>query len=247
MVLETDVAGGVTPVMRVTGELARLDFRRPVGTPELVLDHLHAVQPVLDVFPLHHESHLVPLARRLHDAGRRGIHVVGRTRRRETRFAVHVPRVIQHLHFGRVPVDRVVVLAAPVKEPAVPSVCDIPFERQLEIPKLLPRDDVAGGVDPGQRAVHDLPAGRRRVLLVAPPPGGGLTVEQQAPAGGALGGGQRVERCGAARGPGLLREARSWSSDQGRRGAGRQQPDTGHAGRRVHVASSFSREFRPAP
>src|SRR5437773_12421613 len=73
MVLETDVAGGVTPVMRVTGELARLDFRRPVGTPELVLDHLHAVQPVLDVFPLHHEAHLVPLARWLDDAGRRGI------------------------------------------------------------------------------------------------------------------------------------------------------------------------------
>src|SRR2546427_9035491 len=88
MVLETDVAGGVTPVMRVTGELARLDFRRPVGTPELVLDHLHAVEPVLDVFPLHHEAHLVPLACRLHDAGRRGIHVVGGTRRRETRLAV---------------------------------------------------------------------------------------------------------------------------------------------------------------
>src|SRR2546430_11339781 len=42
--------------------------------------------------------------------------------------------------------------------------------------------------------------------LVAPPPGGGLTVEQQAPAGGALRRGQRVERCRAARHPGLLRE-----------------------------------------
>src|SRR3989449_2752219 len=166
MVLETDVAGGVTPVMRVTGELARLDFRRPVGTPELVVDHLHAVQPVLDVFPLHHESHLVPLARGLHDAGRRGIHVVGRTRRRETRLAVHVPRVIQHLHLRRVPVDGVVVLATPVENPAVPGGRDVPFECQLEIPKLVPRDDVAGGVDPGQRAVHDLPAGRHRVLLV---------------------------------------------------------------------------------
>src|SRR5437879_9844696 len=55
-------------------------------------------------------------------------------------------------------------------------------------------DVCSSDLDPGQRAVHDLPAGRHRVLLVAPPPGGGLAVEQQAPAGGALGGGQRVER-----------------------------------------------------
>src|SRR5881397_821413 len=84
MVLETDVAGGVTPVVRVTGELARLDLGAPVGAAELVLDDLHAVQPVLDVLSLHHEAHLVPLARRLHDAGRRGIHVVRGARRRET-------------------------------------------------------------------------------------------------------------------------------------------------------------------
>src|SRR6267378_1935525 len=50
VVLETDVARGVTPVVRVTGELARLDLRRPIGAPELVLDDLHAVQPMLDVF-----------------------------------------------------------------------------------------------------------------------------------------------------------------------------------------------------
>src|SRR6266851_2406301 len=113
MVLEADVAGGITPVVRVTGKLARLDLRRPIGTPELVLDHLHAVQPVLDVLSLHDETHLVPLARRLDDAGRRGIHVVRGARRRETRLAVHVSRVIQHLHLGRVPVDGVVVFAAP--------------------------------------------------------------------------------------------------------------------------------------
>src|SRR2546430_17080546 len=108
------------------------------------------------------------------------------TRRRETCLAVHVPRVIQHLHLGGVPVDGVVVLATPVENPAVPGGGDVPFECQLEIPKLVPRDDVAGGVDPGQRAVHDLPAGRNRVLLVAPPPGGGLAVGPQAPTRGAL-------------------------------------------------------------
>src|SRR2546429_8614605 len=73
-------------------------------------------------------SHLVPLARWLDDAGRRGIHVVRGTCRRETRLAVHVPRVIQHLHLGGVPVDGVVVLATPVENPAVPGGGDVPFE-----------------------------------------------------------------------------------------------------------------------
>src|SRR5256885_7313039 len=54
------------PYTTLFRSLARLDLRRPIGAPELVLDDLHAVEPVLDVSPLHHESHLVPLACRLH-------------------------------------------------------------------------------------------------------------------------------------------------------------------------------------
>src|SRR2546430_17100049 len=100
MVLETDVAGGVTPVMRVTGELARLDFRRPVGTPELVLDHLHAVQPVLDVFPLHHEAHLVPLPRWLAAAGRPGRPPDRGPPPREPGLPAHLPPPLPPLSSG---------------------------------------------------------------------------------------------------------------------------------------------------
>src|SRR2546426_5698618 len=73
MLLEADVPLGIAAVVRVRGELARLDARLPVRTAELVLNDLDAVEPVLDVVPVHHETDLVPLTRGLHEAGGRGI------------------------------------------------------------------------------------------------------------------------------------------------------------------------------
>src|SRR3989442_4146744 len=118
MVLQADVTEDVAPVARVRGDLARLDPRLPVGARELVLHHLYAVQPVLDVVPLDQEADLVPFARGLHDPGRRGIEAVVRTRRRQARLAVGMVRVVQHLHFGGGPVDGVAAPARAGENPA---------------------------------------------------------------------------------------------------------------------------------
>src|SRR2546427_7277896 len=67
MLLQADVPLGVTSVARVRGELARFHLGLPIRAPELVLDDLHPVEPMLDVFPIHHEAYLVPLTRGLHD------------------------------------------------------------------------------------------------------------------------------------------------------------------------------------
>src|SRR2546428_11878927 len=96
MVLQADVTEDVAPVARVRGELARLDPRLPVGARELVLHHLYAVQPVLDVVPLDHEADLVPFARGLHDPGGRGIEALGPARPPQARLAVRVARVAPH-------------------------------------------------------------------------------------------------------------------------------------------------------
>src|SRR2546426_2891740 len=102
MLLEADVPLGIAAVVRVRGELARLDARLPVRTAELVLNDLDAVEPVLDVVPVHHETDLVPLTRGLHDAGGRGIQPVVRSGRGEARLAVGMPGVVERSEERRV-------------------------------------------------------------------------------------------------------------------------------------------------
>src|SRR3989475_8714062 len=87
MLLEADVPLGIAAVVRVRGELARLDPRLPVRTAELVLNDFDTVEPVLDVVPVHDEADLVPLTRGLHDAGGRGMQPVVRSGRGEARLA----------------------------------------------------------------------------------------------------------------------------------------------------------------
>src|SRR2546425_2078959 len=207
MLLQADVPLGVTTVARVRGELARFHLGLPIRAPELVLDDLHPVEPMLDVFPIHHEAYLVPLTRGLHDPGRRGIDAVGGPGRREAGLPVCMPRVIQHLHLGPAPIDGVVVriLARAVEDPAVAAGRHVPFERQLEVLELLRCDDVCRGPHPGERTLSDPPPRRDRVHLPPPPAEGGMTVEQQLPARSALLRGQRVERRACARRAGLLR------------------------------------------
>src|SRR5437899_2416492 len=233
MVLQADVTEDVAPVARVRGELARLDPRLPVGARELVLHHLYAVQPVLDMVPLDQDANLVPLTGGLHDPCGRGIEAVGRARRRQARLAVGMARVVQHLHFGAGPVDGVVVLAGAVKDPAVAPWRDVPLERQLEVAELLARDDVARGRDARERAVHDLPSGRQRVHLEAAPTGGSLAVEQESPARGALGGRQRIGSLGGEGGSDRRQQDKHGRGGE-RRGASYGHRDLGtEGGRRV--------------
>src|SRR5262245_24171262 len=62
VVLQGDVAGLLEAIARHRLELALLDPVLPVGAPELVLDHLRPVQPVLDAWSVHEDTRRVPLS-----------------------------------------------------------------------------------------------------------------------------------------------------------------------------------------
>src|SRR3954451_8684990 len=67
-------------VKRTLGELTIRDALAPVRAADLVIDHLHAVEPVLDVVPPGDDAHRVPLPRHHADLRRRRIEVVTRSR-----------------------------------------------------------------------------------------------------------------------------------------------------------------------
>src|SRR2546426_8534636 len=60
MILQADVAAHRASVARVVLELARFHPLFPVVAPQLVLDDLHAVQPMLDVAAFDEDARLVP-------------------------------------------------------------------------------------------------------------------------------------------------------------------------------------------
>src|SRR5512145_2424778 len=73
VVLERDVAGARPSVPGPLRELGCRHLRLPRRGPQLVLDHLHAVEPVLDVRPVDDEADGIPFAGGLHRAPGRGI------------------------------------------------------------------------------------------------------------------------------------------------------------------------------
>jgi hypothetical protein len=60
--LQGEVALARQAVVRPHGELARLDLRLPVRTPELILQEFEAVEPVLDVRAPGDDPRGVPVA-----------------------------------------------------------------------------------------------------------------------------------------------------------------------------------------
>src|SRR5690606_7771372 len=88
----------------------------------------------------------------------------------------------EHLHLRRVLVDPLRVFAGAEEDAAVAAGRDHPLEGELEVLELVHGDDVATRADPGERAIHDLPALGHALLPVAAPTGRGLAVEEQAPA-----------------------------------------------------------------
>src|SRR5205823_3361517 len=97
----------------------RLDPLRPIGAAELVLDDLGAVEPVLDVIAVDDEARGVPFTGPLHDPRGGRVHRVVGAGGGEPRAAIHVAGIVEHLHLGRVPVDRVSVFAGPVENAGV--------------------------------------------------------------------------------------------------------------------------------
>src|SRR5690606_20680633 len=129
MVLQYDIAALLDAETGIFGELAGLIEAVPAFAPDLVLDHLLAIQPVLDVVAARNDARLVPLPCRADDTGRRRDHVVQRARPAVTIHAgvgVRVTLVIEDLHL-RTGVPRCLrVLRRPIDHPAVPPLRDPP-------------------------------------------------------------------------------------------------------------------------
>ena len=179
--LERDVSFLRASVVGVVRELARLDLRLPVGTPERVLEQLEVVQPVLDVRAVDDDSRLVPLADRLQVSGRGGIQRVRGAGRCEPRLVVGRFGIVEELVFRRAPVDVVVLFGAAIEDSAVAAFGNLPFELELEIVELVLRHEVARRFVVGDRPVGDMPARRDRLGLVAPPTVERFAVEERAP------------------------------------------------------------------
>src|SRR2546427_13278662 len=70
VILQADVTLFVFSKVLVRCKLARRNLCIPVAAAERVLDHFHAVEPLLHVIPVHHKAHGIPLVGGLHNAGR---------------------------------------------------------------------------------------------------------------------------------------------------------------------------------
>ena len=138
-------------------------FASQSGLHSSVLDHLEAVEPVLDVRPLRDDARGVPLADRLQVPCRRRIEAVGRGGAGQPRLVVGRFGIVEQLVLGAGGVDAVVVglareigiLDAAVENPAVAGATDAPLELELEVAELILGDQIAGVSVLGQRAVGD--------------------------------------------------------------------------------------------
>src|ERR1043166_1800856 len=150
VVLEPDVALRRLPVLGPLLELALVDPLGPIRAPQLVLQQLLPVEPVLDVVAPDHDAGRVPFSRGLHHAARRGVQPVVGAGRGEWILAVGMGRVIEHLHFGGAVVDELRARGGAVEEAAVPPGRDLPVHRELEVPVSVGGDDVAAAAHPGE-------------------------------------------------------------------------------------------------
>src|SRR5882672_7862351 len=139
-------------------ELAGGDLRLPVGAPELVVDNLLPVQPMLDVRTLDDDPRRVPFAERLDDASGRLVERVCGGRGSQTFLPVRRIRIVEQLILRRAPVDVIVLARAAVEDPAVAALPDLPLEFELEIAEFLPRDEIIDGAILRQRVATQMPA-----------------------------------------------------------------------------------------
>src|SRR5215472_19218155 len=98
--LQTDMTLLRAAVLGPLRELACLHARLPIGAPELVLEKLETVQPMLDVRALGDDACPVPVADRLQVPGRRRIDLVRRASAGHPGRVVSRQRVVQELVSG---------------------------------------------------------------------------------------------------------------------------------------------------
>src|SRR6185295_6570087 len=143
VVLQQDVALQLRAPARFVLELALRLGRHQRRAPELVLDHLDAIQPVLDVGAVDDDAAGVDLAggldRFVGGSGNRVVKRCGLAVRPDLR--VRVPHVVDDLILVR---DRSApILGDEILHTAVRAGRDLPFELEIEIIERLDRDDVA--------------------------------------------------------------------------------------------------------
>src|SRR6476646_5658866 len=98
--------------------------------------------------------------------------------------------IIQQLIFRRAPIDVVVLLRAAIEHAGVTAGRELPIQRQLEVSKLVFRDEVTDGCGLGEHAVDDTPSRWKRRGLVTTPGSGARAVKQRTPTARALLSGQ---------------------------------------------------------
>ena len=204
VLLQDDVAGFREAVVGPRLEFTVRDLCLPRVGPQLVLEQLLAVHPVLDVAPLDHDAAFVPFARRLGDVDGRRIQVVIGTRSAVAVlacFGIRMALVVEQLVLRPGEIARLVArrLDDAVHHAAVAAWGDLPVELEVEAGVLLVARDVGGLADACQRAVLRRPAVRHRRLVVAMPARGRRAVEEQHPAVGLLLRRQRVRTVGSRR------------------------------------------------
>src|SRR6185503_18467602 len=92
-------------VFRPNTELARLDFGLPIRTPQLVLEELEAVQPMLDVRALGDDASGIPLANGLEVTVGRHVQLIRGTGQVIRPLVVGRFGVVEKLILRRRPVD----------------------------------------------------------------------------------------------------------------------------------------------
>ena len=149
------------PEMRIgLGPFDELTARYQLGpllTPQLVLDDLGSVEPVLDVTALHDDAARIPFAGSVHGPARDRIQRVVRSGAGEGALPVLVIGVVQQLVLGRAVVDQWLALRSSIEDTAIAAVPNLPIECELEILELSLGDDVTTLPDPCERSVLHCP------------------------------------------------------------------------------------------
>src|SRR5262245_10034902 len=169
---------------------------------QLVLDHLHAVQPMLDVHAVDDDPAGVDLARRFQRLVRRRRDRVVERRGLTVRSdqGVSMPGVVDDLVLVR---DRTVsIFGHEVLDAAVGAFHHLPLERQVEIVERVGGDDIAAAVaicafgELFQPSILDNPAViRKGGFFEAAPAVGRLAVEERALARRGLRRQRRARQC----------------------------------------------------
>src|SRR5690606_25312291 len=175
-------------VVGIIHPLAVGDICLPLLAPELVLDDLGAVEPVLDMRAVDQDTSLVPFAGRPCDVlCGRAHNVVPGGRSDEAVLSIRVAGIVEDLVFRPGFPGSFILLGDvdTVNHPAVSALADPPFEGELEIIVTPARDTVAAfalsfGVEVNG-AIIDHPFRRDAVAPKSAPIREALSIEQLLP------------------------------------------------------------------